>query len=108
MSDKANSRSVAVTSTAVTSDTLAEMARAIVDAVHPEPIIVFGSHARGEARPDRSPGSAANAANDIRWVICGCPAHLSHRSAEREIGMIRGSGTATSSSSVTSRPNGAL
>ena len=36
----------------VTRETLGEMIRAIVEAVQPERIILFGSRARGEARPD--------------------------------------------------------
>ncbi len=30
-------------------DLLAEMARAVVESVHPEQVLVFGSHARGTA-----------------------------------------------------------
>jgi len=33
-------------------EALDEMVRRIVDAVHPDRIILFGSHARGEAGPD--------------------------------------------------------
>ncbi len=53
MSDKskAESRPTGATAPGVASDMLAEMAKAIVEAVHPEQIIVFGSHARGEQRP---------------------------------------------------------
>jgi predicted nucleotidyltransferase len=36
--------------TDVTAETLDEMTRAIVEAVHPEQIILFGSRARGQAR----------------------------------------------------------
>ena len=37
--------------TNVTSDTLRDMVEAIVDAVDPDEIILFGSRARGETRP---------------------------------------------------------
>ncbi len=36
----------------VTEMRLQEMAGRIVDAVHPDAVILFGSHARGDARPD--------------------------------------------------------
>ncbi|MBX7257209.1 MAG: nucleotidyltransferase domain-containing protein [Candidatus Hydrogenedentes bacterium] len=36
----------------VTDDVLREMTQAIVDAVHPEKVILFGSHARGDVRAD--------------------------------------------------------
>lgn len=37
---------------AVTPELLQAMTDAIVDEVHPEQVILFGSHARGDARPD--------------------------------------------------------
>jgi predicted nucleotidyltransferase len=40
------------TSVPVSDDLLAEMAQVIVREVEPERIILFGSHARGDARPD--------------------------------------------------------
>ena len=36
----------------VTEDLLREMTKAIVDAVAPERVVLFGSHAKGEATPD--------------------------------------------------------
>jgi predicted nucleotidyltransferase len=39
-----------MTSTAV--DAIPEMVRRIVETVHPDKVILFGSHARGEARAD--------------------------------------------------------
>ena len=36
----------------VSDDLLSQMAQVIVQEVEPERIILFGSHARGEARPD--------------------------------------------------------
>jgi uncharacterized protein len=38
--------------TSTTVDAISEMVRRIVEAVHPDKIILFGSHARGEAGPD--------------------------------------------------------
>jgi predicted nucleotidyltransferase len=40
------------TTAAVSDDLLLQMAQVIVQEVEPERIILFGSHARGEARPD--------------------------------------------------------
>lgn len=40
------------TTTNVSDDLLRQMARVIVREVEPERVILFGSHARGEARPD--------------------------------------------------------
>ena len=39
-------------SAAGTSNLLEEMTRAVVEAVHPEQVLVFGSHARGDATAD--------------------------------------------------------
>lgn len=39
-------------SSAGTSNLLKEMTRAVVEAVHPEQVLVFGSHARGDATAD--------------------------------------------------------
>jgi predicted nucleotidyltransferase len=39
-------------SAAGTSNLLKEMTRAVVEAVHPEQVLVFGSHARGDATAD--------------------------------------------------------
>ena len=42
-----------VITSSVSDDLLAQMAQVIVREVEPERIILFGSHARGEARPTR-------------------------------------------------------
>ncbi len=37
---------------ATTQPPIAEIVRSIVDCVHPRRVVLFGSHARGDARPD--------------------------------------------------------
>jgi predicted nucleotidyltransferase len=44
--------STMTTTADVSDEMLRQMARVIVDEVEPERIILFGSHARGDARPD--------------------------------------------------------
>lgn len=41
-----------MTSSAAASDTISEMTRRIVDKFHPLRVVLFGSRARGDARPD--------------------------------------------------------
>src|SRR5258706_7383160 len=45
-------RGVMATIADVSDDLLSQMAQVIVQAVEPERIVLFGSHARGDARPD--------------------------------------------------------
>ena len=67
--------------TPVTDSLLQQMASAIVEAVQPERIILFGSHARGGARPD----------SDVDLLVVEREPFLGGRSRRREIARIRGS-----------------
>ncbi|HSS79271.1 MAG TPA: nucleotidyltransferase domain-containing protein [Thermoanaerobaculia bacterium] len=52
MNEARTEEDVMATTAEVSDDLLSKMAQIIVQEVEPERIILFGSHARGEARPD--------------------------------------------------------
>lgn len=60
-------------------DLLAEMARAVVESVHPEQVLVFGSHARG----------TATAASDVDLLIVESEPFGPGRSRREELRRIR-------------------
>lgn len=68
----------APTMVSVTRETLGEMVRAIVEAVHPERIILFGSHAWGEARPG----------SDVDFLVVESEPFSASRSRRKEMAKV--------------------
>jgi len=62
----------------VSEDLLQQMAEVIVNEVAPERIIVFGSHARGDARPD----------SDVDLLVIEQEPFGQHRSRRREAALL--------------------
>ncbi|MCL4492708.1 MAG: nucleotidyltransferase domain-containing protein [Nitrospirae bacterium] len=62
----------------VTEDALIEITKAIVDAVNPMKIILFGSYARGDARPN----------SDLDFLVVEEEPFSATRSRRKEIGNI--------------------
>lgn len=64
---------------ATDTEMLSEMARAVVATVHPEQVILFGSHARGDASPQ----------SDVDLLIVESEPFGPHRSRREELRRIR-------------------
>lgn len=62
----------------VTRETLTEMTNAIVEAVHPDQIILFGSHARGDAR----------ATSDVDFLVVEAEPFTASRSRRKEMAKV--------------------